>query len=245
MRALVVAPLAGWLAGCAVMPTDAPVPNGEATIYVVGRGWHTDIGLSVDEVTGPLASLERDFPGIRFMVFGFGERQYYMAHDAGSGEMLTALLPSDSAILLTALRAPPAEAFVDQTVVTLHLSRSGVERIAMRLWDGLEKATGRFGGAACRRSLYRQRVLCLAGNLRRVPHLQHMDGIGVARWWTADQHARAVCRRSHGTGVADRGGAGVAGKVISKAAANHRGTPPWYPAARQQWCSKAVEDCCC
>ena len=56
------------------MPTDAPVPNGEATIYVVGRGWHTDIGLSVDEVTGPLASLERDFPGIRFMVFGFGER---------------------------------------------------------------------------------------------------------------------------------------------------------------------------
>ena len=114
MRALVVAPLAGWLAGCAVMPTDAPVPDGEATIYVVGRGWHTDIGLSVDEVTGPLASLERDFPGIRFMVFGFGERAYYMAQNAGSGEMLAALLPSDSAILMTALRAPPAEAFVDQ-----------------------------------------------------------------------------------------------------------------------------------
>ena len=55
------------------------MPDGDATIYVVGRGWHTDIGLSVDEVTGPLASLERDFPGIRFMVFGFGEREYYMA----------------------------------------------------------------------------------------------------------------------------------------------------------------------
>jgi hypothetical protein len=141
VRALVVAPLAGWLSGCAVMPMDAPVPNGEATIYVVGRGWHTDIGLSVDEVSGPLASLEHDFPGVRFMVFGFGERQYYMAHDAGSGEMLSALLPSDSAMLLTALRAPPAEAFVDQTVVTLHLPRSGVERIAARLWEGLEKAT--------------------------------------------------------------------------------------------------------
>ena len=245
MRALVVAPLAGWLSGCAVMPMDAPVPNGEATIYVVGRGWHTDIGLSVDEVSGPLASLEHDFPGVRFMVFGFGERQYYMAHDAGSGEMLSALLPSDSAMLLTALRAPPAEAFVDQTVVTLHLPRSGVERIAARLWEGLEKSYGRFGGAAGQWPLSRQCVLCVEGNLRRVPHLQHMDSTGIARWWTADQRARAVCRRSHGTSVADRGRAGFAGKVISKAAANHRGTPPWYPAARQQWCSKAVEDCCC
>lgn len=122
------------------MPMDAPVPNGEATIYVVERGWHTDIGLSVDAATGSLAVLERDFPGIRFMVFGFGERRYYMAHDAGSGEMLTALLPSDSAILLTALRSPPTEAFADQKVVTLHLPRSGVQRIAMRLWDALEKA---------------------------------------------------------------------------------------------------------
>jgi uncharacterized protein (TIGR02117 family) len=137
---LVVAPLAGWLAGCAVTPTDAPVPNGEATIYVVARGWHTDIGLPIDEVTGPLASLKRDFPGVRFMVFGFGERQYYMARDAGSGEMLAALLPSQSAILMTALRAPPAEAFADQTVVTLHLPGHAVERIAMRLWDDLEKA---------------------------------------------------------------------------------------------------------
>jgi hypothetical protein len=76
VRAIVAALLAGWLAGCTVMPTDVPVPDGEATIYVVGRGWHTDIGLPVDEVTGQLASLGHDFPGIRFMVFGFGEREF-------------------------------------------------------------------------------------------------------------------------------------------------------------------------
>jgi uncharacterized protein (TIGR02117 family) len=140
VRALVVVPLAGWLASCAVIPADAPVPNGEATIYVVARGWHTDIGLPVNETIGPLGSLERDFPGVRFMVFGFGERQFYLARDGGSGEMLTALLPSKSAILMTALRAAPTEAFADQTVVTLHLSRSGAERIAMRLWSGLERA---------------------------------------------------------------------------------------------------------
>jgi len=143
VRALVIALLAGWLAGCSVMPTDDPVPNGEATIYVVGRGWHTDIGLPVDEVTGPLASLERDFPGARFMVFGFGEREFYMARNEGSGEMLAmlaALFPSKSAILMTALRAPPMEAFADHQVVTLHLPQAGVERIATRLWQGLEQS---------------------------------------------------------------------------------------------------------
>ena len=132
--------LGGWLTGCSVPLTDASVPNGEATIYIVGRGWHTDIGLPMDEVVGGLASLRRDFPGVRYMVFGFGERQYYMAHDAGSGEMLAALFPSKSAILVTALRAPPTEAFADQAVVTLHLPRSGAERIAMRLWDDLGRA---------------------------------------------------------------------------------------------------------
>jgi uncharacterized protein (TIGR02117 family) len=131
--------LAGWVTGCAGIPTGAALPAGEATIYVVGRGWHTDIGLPVEEVAGPLASLERDFPGVRFMVFGFGERDYYIGRSEGSGEMLTALFPSKSAILLTALRVPPTEAFESQQVVLLHLSRAGVERIVARLWDGLEK----------------------------------------------------------------------------------------------------------
>jgi uncharacterized protein (TIGR02117 family) len=139
VKALVVAFASGLLAACAVIPPDAPVPVGEATIYVVGRDWHTDIGLPVDEVTGPLASLERGFPGVRFMVFGFGERTYYMARNEGSGEMLAALLPSKSAILMTALNAPPTEAFADQKVVTLQLPPDGVQRIVARLWDDLEK----------------------------------------------------------------------------------------------------------
>jgi hypothetical protein len=138
---------AGWLAGCAVTPPNQPVPNGPAALYVVGRGWHTDIGFSVADVSGPLASLERDFPGVRFMVFGFGEREYYMAHNEGSGEMLAALLPSKSAILMTALNASPVVAFPDHQVVTLHLPPESVERIAMRLWQDLEKTPD---GAALR-----------------------------------------------------------------------------------------------
>ena len=133
--------LACVLAGCATVPVEpiTPVPIGDATIYVVGRGWHTDIGLPVDEITLPLASLEQDFPGVRVLVFGFGERNYLMTRDGGSAEMLTALFPSKSAILLTALRAPPSEAFGPEHAVTLRVTQQSVDRIATRIWRILEK----------------------------------------------------------------------------------------------------------
>jgi uncharacterized protein (TIGR02117 family) len=136
--------LCGWLmacvlAGCTATPRT-PVPIGNATIYVVGRGWHTDIGLPVDEIASmPLAILQQDFPGARVLVFGFGERNYLMAHDAGSAEMLTALFPSKSAILMTALRTSPEEAFTAEQVVTLHVTQQSVDRIAMRIWQTIEK----------------------------------------------------------------------------------------------------------
>ena len=144
MRAVLIGAFAGWVSGCATVPTDGPIPIGDARLYVVERGWHTDIGLSVDDVSSPLASLEQGFPGVRFMVFGFGERAYYMGQNAGSGEMLAALLPSESAILMTALSASPVEAFPDHKVIILRLPPGNLARIAGLLWDDLDKtADGR------------------------------------------------------------------------------------------------------
>jgi uncharacterized protein (TIGR02117 family) len=139
VRRAVALLLIALISGCAAVP-PAPVPFiGNAVLYVVERGWHTDIGLPVDEVTGPLASLEADFPGVKYLVFGYGERTYYMAKRAGSGEMIAALFPSKSAILLTALNAPPPVAFPDHRVAMLSVSQQGVDAIANRIWERLEK----------------------------------------------------------------------------------------------------------
>jgi uncharacterized protein (TIGR02117 family) len=126
--------------GCAapIVRNDADVPSGDATISVVARGWHTDVALPVDDSIGPLTRLRRDFPGVHFLVFGFGERAYLMTRHAGSGEALGALFPSRSAILATALLAPPAQAFADQQVVTLRLNQDAVKRIAALIWQSLE-----------------------------------------------------------------------------------------------------------
>ena len=124
------------------MAQDMTLPApADAQIAVVERGWHTDIALPTDGLTGPLASLERDYPGAQYLVFGFGERAYLMAH-GGFGEMVAALFPSPSAVLLTALRAPPADAFGADNSVTLRLNQAGVDRIASLIWQDLAHQDG-------------------------------------------------------------------------------------------------------
>jgi uncharacterized protein (TIGR02117 family) len=130
---------------CSPQPPAGPPDNDPdgAFVYVVGRGWHTDIGLPVDEIAGPLATLRNAFPGVRVLTFGFGERQFLVNREKTVGAMLNALLPSQSALLMTALRTTPQEAFGASNVVILPLSRAGLERIEARVWQELERsATG-------------------------------------------------------------------------------------------------------
>ena len=139
--------LAGaWLlTACTAAPApgDANAAPRNAIVYVIERGWHTDIGLPVEEMTQPLATLQSDFPGARFLTFGFGERQFVLSREVTLGGMLTALLPSRSAILMTALRASPEAAFGADNVVPLHVTASGLARLHAALWSGLEQtATG-------------------------------------------------------------------------------------------------------
>ncbi|HEY8288264.1 MAG TPA: DUF2459 domain-containing protein [Acetobacteraceae bacterium] len=138
--ALLTATLLVSACSAANPPIAEPSPSDNAIVFVIERGWHTDIGFPVEEIAGPLATLERRFPGVRFLTFGFGERQFLLSKRTTFGGMLSALLPSSSALLMTALSAPPDAAFGQKNVVVLHVSREGLERIETRVWDELEKS---------------------------------------------------------------------------------------------------------
>jgi uncharacterized protein (TIGR02117 family) len=152
-RATLVAPLAAAAlalpAGCAAPPPPPPDPALAAdspTIHVVAREWHTDIALPVAAIahTPLAAALAPTFPGATHLVFGFGERGFFTAPEPGSGTYIAALFPGPGAILVTGLRAPPAEAFDPAKVVALRVSRPGLDRLARFVWDDLEKdAQGR------------------------------------------------------------------------------------------------------
>lgn len=133
--------MAALLAACAstpVAPYRGTAPATE-TIYVVAQGWHTGIGLATDAIAGPLAALARDFPGARYLVFGWGERDYYMAVNPGSGDLLRALFPGPSVVLVQALPDAPSATFGDADTYALAVSREGLNRLSDYLWDAFAR----------------------------------------------------------------------------------------------------------
>jgi uncharacterized protein (TIGR02117 family) len=119
--------LVGALLGCSA-PSGPSYRVGAAdvaTIYVVGRDWHTDVVIPASELAGPLGGLERLFPGARYFSFGFGERNYVLARRRTFANLLLALWPGPGLMLVTGLRALPSEAFGPPHVVTLRLSETG------------------------------------------------------------------------------------------------------------------------
>ncbi len=138
--------LAGLIGGCAGGPVpvrSSNSPVGAYRVYVVDRGWHTEIGLPAAALDGRLAALADEFPGARFLTIGFGDRHYLLARDTGFLDLVRALFPGDSALLVTGLKASPGEAFGEDNVVALGVSAAGFHRIEDFIADN--SAAGRDG----------------------------------------------------------------------------------------------------
>lgn len=130
--------LAWLLAGCAAgAPNRVAGSAADGSVYVVARGWHTELAVPDTMLDAGLAPLGADLPGMRYLVFGFGDRRYVLARWHGVGQMLRALLPGRGAILVTALRAPPEAAFGPADVVRLALPPGGAAALDRFLRDSL------------------------------------------------------------------------------------------------------------
>src|SRR5882724_8829035 len=107
-----------------VEPYKGGAPRTE-TVYLAAFGWHTEIGLRADMITGPLAALEREFPGAGYFTFGWGERGYYMATDPGVADLLRALAPGPAVMLVRSLHRSPAETYGTANIYAIPVSREG------------------------------------------------------------------------------------------------------------------------
>jgi uncharacterized protein (TIGR02117 family) len=131
-----------WLAACTNIrpPLSHLLPNAHGpVVYVIDRGWHTDIGLAKDDIRGPLASIERAFPGVRYLVFGFGERAFLLSRRTDLLTMIRALFPSPAAMLVTALRVSPVAAFEPTHVIAVPLSPASFDRLNSFIWSYLAR----------------------------------------------------------------------------------------------------------
>jgi len=127
------AALAVALLGCRAVPAPPPLAasptDRPATIYVVARGWHTDVGLEVAAIDANLRPLAAEFPGARYLLFGFGERDWLLTRQHTLWHAIEAALPEPAAILVTAISAPPEVAFAEYAVAAATVPESGRARL--------------------------------------------------------------------------------------------------------------------
>jgi uncharacterized protein (TIGR02117 family) len=119
-----------------VKPYAEPAPSHEA-IYVISGGWHTEVGLPVAALGGSLRALKQDFPSARYLVFGWGARDYYMAQDFGIGDLLRAGVPGPAVMLVIPLEISPEAFFGASNVFLLHAPPNGTQRLSQFLWESL------------------------------------------------------------------------------------------------------------
>ena len=142
VASLIVLAFVEGLVGCASPPVPPYAGHAArlATVYVISQGWHTEIGLPARAMTGSLAALKRASPDSRFFVFGWGQRDYYMAQNPGLGDLLKASVPGPAVMLIIPLSIPPPEFFTaDASVFTIRVSQDGLDRLSQFLWRYLEK----------------------------------------------------------------------------------------------------------
>ena len=125
------------LAACSAVAArpDPPALPRPVEVYVIARDWHTEIGLRAEDLAGPLGAFRDRFPGVRTLVFGFGDRHYLAARDPGFGDMLLGLVPAAGALLVTGLSTSPEAAFGAPNVVDLRLTADGARRAEAYLWN--------------------------------------------------------------------------------------------------------------
>jgi hypothetical protein len=143
LRLAVLSASAYLLNGCGVSPAlpgcgPGPVAGADGIMWVVRQGWHTEIALPTEEITGPLVVFRDVFPDARVLVFGFGKRTFITAKVETAAELLMGPLPGPSAVQVTALGVDPEYAY-DGPVTELTLPPGGAARLSAYLWNAIGK----------------------------------------------------------------------------------------------------------
>ena len=110
------------LAGCAAIPAPAGCVPGMAgpAVWLVDRGWHTELFVPAAAVTGPLAATTGRFAAAPMVAFGFGKRDWITAEQRHISITLAGPMPGPGVVEVTGSPGLPAGA------IRLALDASGM-----------------------------------------------------------------------------------------------------------------------
>lgn len=106
--------------------SDADSASSTHSVYVVRRGFHTGIALRADDWPDRTGRLLQDFPGARYLEFGWGDAAYYQAQEKTIGMTLAAVFwPTESVMEVIGLDAVSTRRSEDYEAVEVSLSDAG------------------------------------------------------------------------------------------------------------------------
>src|SRR5260370_40269945 len=141
LRVCLAASTLQTLVGCrsTLLPTYQEPPSGGVTMYLIAGGWHTEIALPIRAIHDPLRALTPDFPGSQYLLFGWGERNYYMARAPTFRDAMRALFRGPAVLLVTPLYSPPRDSRADAQVFEVALSTAALRRPFDPICGGFEE----------------------------------------------------------------------------------------------------------
>lgn len=119
--------------GCATRAAKA------ATVTVIAGGWHSELALPREALVGKLAALAPRFPDARYLVFGWGARDFYMARNPDLGDVLSAMTPGPAVVLVVPLGEPPEAWVGPRNSILLRITAAGETALSRYLWAALAK----------------------------------------------------------------------------------------------------------
>ncbi len=216
-------------------------------VYVVRRHWHIDIGFAAADLVPPLDDLSARFEGLRYALFGFGDRHYLLAKHHDAPDMLGALWPGPGMLLVTGLDSTPARAFGAAHVIEIPISAAQARAAEAYIVSS-------FGGAAAGAHLPQELAAGPYQGSLYFSATPQYSAFHTCNTWAAEA-LRAAGLPVHSTLVLFAGQLwrqssrlGVSSSDVSHTGADCRfGRPPWSSslAAPPPSSSRAAKGCCC
>lgn len=134
---LLLAP--GGCAGPGAPPPALTRGGQDGTVALITHGWHTDIAVPADEISGQLTRFRALFPGAHMLVFSYGKRTFMIAPVHSLGEWIIGPFPGPAAIEVSAISTDAATAYGPAHVQRLPLPPGGPARLSAFLWRAFAK----------------------------------------------------------------------------------------------------------
>jgi len=133
LTAVAILMLLGGCASSAPPPACAPAPG--THLFLLDRGWHTELGIPMEALTGPARWFRQVFPDARTLMVGYGKKTFITAPADTISEYVLGPLPGPAVLQVAALRVSPDQAYPHDQMIELPLTPEGAAALSAALWN--------------------------------------------------------------------------------------------------------------